>query len=163
MTNPGARYTDKKREYDRKYREEHRDAIHQMQKNWYARNREHAIAHVHNWRVAHLEYARAWGAKWTKDNPDKCREYQRTRRENHREKVRAGHRVFKAIKSGMLIPQPCEVCGVSGTLKNGSRKIHAHHDDYAIPLKVRWLCQRHHLEIHRLARERARVPEEFDL
>lgn len=44
-----------------------------------------------------------------------------------------------AIFRGDLIRQPCEVCG--------KRNVDAHHDDYARPLDVRWLCRSHH-KIH---------------
>lgn len=40
----------------------------------------------------------------------------------------------------VLERQPCEVCG---------KKAEAHHDDYSKPLDVRWLCKRHHSEVHR--------------
>ena len=45
-----------------------------------------------------------------------------------------------AIKSGRLVRGPCEVCGLA--------KSQAHHDDYRKPLDVRWLCFRHHREVH---------------
>ena len=45
------------------------------------------------------------------------------------------------IKQGVLIRQPCEVCG--------NEKVDAHHDDYMQPLNVRWLCRKHHNEHHR--------------
>lgn len=54
--------------------------------------------------------------------------------------------VKKAITRGVLVPQPCEVCG--------QEKAHAHHDDYSKPLKVRWLCRKHHQQ-HHAAEERA--------
>lgn len=57
-------------------------------------------------------------------NPDEC----------HIERARDV--VKRAVKSGKLIRQPCEVCG--------ELKAEAHHDDYRKPLDVRWLCQRHH-------------------
>lgn len=49
--------------------------------------------------------------------------------------------VGTAIDAGRLVRQPCEVCG--------SAKSEAHHDDYSKPLDVRWLCRRHHMELHR--------------
>ena len=47
----------------------------------------------------------------------------------------------RAIKKGLLVPQPCEVCGAQG-------RMHAHHADYNKPLEVQWLCQLHHFEWH---------------
>lgn len=54
----------------------------------------------------------------------------------------------RAIESGLLIPQPCEICGRNGTFQDGRREVQAHHDDYNFPLRVRWLCQKHHHEWH---------------
>ena len=52
-----------------------------------------------------------------------------------------------AIRNGKLEKQPCEVCGDS--------IVHAHHDDYAFPMQVRWLCNEHHNEWHRVNGEGA--------
>ena len=41
-----------------------------------------------------------------------------------------------AIESGKLVRQPCEKCGEART--------DAHHDDYTMPLNVRWLCKKCH-------------------
>ena len=46
-----------------------------------------------------------------------------------------------AIKSGELHRQPCEVCGETDLIE-------AHHDNYDKPLDVRWLCSRHHRQLH---------------
>jgi hypothetical protein len=67
-------------------------------------------------------------------------DYQRTRRARHPEKNRARQMVLYAVRSGRLVPQPCEVCG--------SARTQAHHDDYSRPLDVRWLCFQHHREHH---------------
>lgn len=45
-----------------------------------------------------------------------------------------------ALRRGDLVRCSCEVCG--------SQNAEAHHDDYAKPLEVRWLCRRHHEEQH---------------
>ncbi len=58
------------------------------------------------------------------------------------EGVRARLLVARAKRSGDLTPQPCEVCG-------STVRVQAHHDDYAKPLDVRWLCQMHHVWLHR--------------
>jgi hypothetical protein len=57
-------------------------------------------------------------------------------------------KVAKAVRAGKLVPKPCEVCGASGKARDGRRAIHAHHDDYTKPLDVRWLCKKHHDELH---------------
>ena len=57
------------------------------------------------------------------------------------EKHRAHGFVKRALKSGKLVRQPCEVCG-------SSKKIRAHHNDYSQPLEVMWLCNDHHIERH---------------
>ncbi|MGB2063588.1 MAG: hypothetical protein ACPHUL_00435 [Marinomonas gallaica] len=54
---------------------------------------------------------------------------------------RAAHIITgNAIRGGILIKMPCEVCG--------GKNVHAHHDDYHYPLSVRWLCPLHHKEWH---------------
>ena len=57
-----------------------------------------------------------------------------------RGKKAASHAVAAAVKSGDLIPEPCEDCGENGTCSDGRSRVHAHHDDYNYPLVVRWLC-----------------------
>lgn len=79
----------------------------------------------------------AWAAK----NKGKVLEKTRRYRENHPNKVKAHGMVGYAIKCGNLHPEPCEVCGSTGN-------VHAHHDDYAKPLNVRWLCPEHHKQWH---------------
>lgn len=75
--------------------------------------------------------------------------------ENHfyrggeRAEDRAHNIVEKAVQRGVLVPQPCEVCGANGVMADGRRDVQAHHDDYSKPLYVRWLCQRHHHEWHK--------------
>jgi len=66
------------------------------------------------------------------------RKYYLTKRKAHPEKVEARALVRAAIASGqMKKPDHCEEpsCGRSGV------KLEAHHDDYAKPLEVRWLCK----------------------
>lgn len=58
-------------------------------------------------------------------------------------KKRAQNTVTYAIRTGRLVPHPCEACG--------DPKAEAHHDDYAKPLAVRWLCRTHHLRAHGVA------------
>jgi hypothetical protein len=47
--------------------------------------------------------------------------------------------VEAAKRCGILTPQPCEICG---------GKAEAHHPDYNRPGDVRWLCRKHHAQLH---------------
>jgi hypothetical protein len=44
------------------------------------------------------------------------------------------------VKYGLIERFSCEVCD------EGESQMH--HPDYAKPLDVRWLCKKHHLELH---------------
>lgn len=44
------------------------------------------------------------------------------------------------LRRGKLTREPCEACGETAEM---------HHEDYAQPLLVRWLCRVHHLAEHR--------------
>ena len=70
-------------------------------------------------------YSTAKNRKWQAENPEK----------------RTAHKaVENALNVGGLIKGPCEVCGEG--------VVEAHHDDYALPLSVRWLCHVHHVFLH---------------
>ena len=56
-------------------------------------------------------------------------------------KIYARTIVYRALKSGRLIkPKHCRKC------KN--TRVQAHHVDYLQPLKVIWLCSKHHMKLH---------------
>lgn len=85
-------------------------------------------------------------------DPVKVREQDRRKQARRRaagspeqlEKIAARNEVRKAVLRGDLVRQRCEVYGCT-------RDGHAHHDDYAKALDVRWLCRLHHDELHRVA------------
>jgi len=96
----------------------------------------------------YAEIARMQNAKrrtriqeWERNHPEKIREGRQRRRMANPEKPRAYGIVMRAIRSGKLKRQPCEVCG--------TLKVVAHHEDYSKPLEVNWLCRKHHNEHHR--------------
>jgi hypothetical protein len=55
-------------------------------------------------------------------------------------KGKAWAAVNRALRSGALARKPCEVCSHITS--------QAHHDDYARPLDIRWLCRSHHRQHH---------------
>jgi len=69
-------------------------------------------------------------------------EYLKEYRKKCPNKYRANCMVNNAIRNNKLFRDPCEICGAT-------KNIHAHHDDYAKPLNVRWLCPVHHSQWHK--------------
>lgn len=57
------------------------------------------------------------------------------------QKFKARELLQAKVRSGVILRLPCEKCG--------KRKTQAHHPDYSRPLDVRWLCVKHHGEVHR--------------
>jgi hypothetical protein len=45
-----------------------------------------------------------------------------------------------AVRRGLLLPQPCAICGAPNT--------DGHHEDYNRPMAVTWLCRKHHKQRH---------------
>lgn len=59
---------------------------------------------------------------------------------NQKHEAVVAARVHDAIARGLLIPEPCEICGAVPA--------EAHHQNYLAPYNVRWLCRSHHLLLH---------------
>lgn len=79
-------------------------------------------------------------------------------RTRHPAKRLAHSRVNQAKRAGLLTPQPCSECG--GTA------VEAHHDDYARPLDVRWLCKacheiQHHGPVDSRPKKQSTQPEYY--
>lgn len=81
--------------------------------------------------------------KWLKYMRDYSKNYKAPYQENNPNYQKAISKVQKAIKNGTLIKLPCEICGNKNSL--------AHHPFYRYyePLKVKWLCAKHHKSEHK--------------
>jgi hypothetical protein len=87
------------------------------------------------------DYSGSKNPNW-KGGVTKINEYTRVKksREKYPEKYKARNAVSHAIESGLIEKGVCEICGET--------KTEAHHVDYSKPLEVKWLCVKHHKEIH---------------
>lgn len=92
-----------------------------------------ATAHRQKNLDRYRQYDRERGSRQTPED-------QRAYRSKYPKKARARRKVAYHIQKGYLTAQPCEECG--------EEKTHAHHDDYDLPLGVRWLCAAHHHQWH---------------
>lgn len=64
--------------------------------------------------------------------------------DNNPIKIKCHAAVRRAIKSGRLIADEfCNSCN------SNSEKLHGHHDDYSLPMSVRWLCAKCHVDWHK--------------
>jgi transposase-like protein len=109
----------------------HRNAevVNATKREHYSENREDGTQRVREWNAANPEAKAASLARYNEKNPAKV----------------AAHAVLKlAVRSKQIAkPDCCEACSASAAQLNG------HHDDYAKPLAVRWLCQPCHSAWHR--------------
>lgn len=117
-------------------------------RRWRAAHLEQSKAIKRRWGEAHPNYQREWqqknpeyGVLYRHLYPQTFRECEKNWRLANPEKVRAHQILRLAIRSGKLTRQPCQVC--CATPSDG------HHEDYARPLEVTWLCRLHHKETHR--------------
>ena len=112
-----------------------------MSQKDYAKNIEH-YRKVHNlWYKNNKDKKAIQQKKWRERNLDKESQYCKNRNEKYPEKREAYSIVLNAIRSNNLTRQPCEKCGATN-------RISAHHDDYSMPLDVKWLCVPCHTEEH---------------
>jgi hypothetical protein len=103
------------RERVRIYREKNRERLLVEQRASYRASREQTLAYQQRYRTEHPERKRVRGA------------------------------VERAVRSGKLQRQPCQVCGVEPA--------EAHHPNYDRALDVQWLCRSHHRQIHAGSRD----------
>lgn len=90
------------------------------------------------------EYHRKYEAEYYKNPINRKRRNALMKKYRNDPMLRIKHearwRTKKAIKKGILKKGLCEICQ--------SKNTQAHHDNYNEPLKIRWLCKKHHLQIH---------------
>lgn len=88
-----------------------------------------------------LDARKSYFWQYHQKNKDKVRRWSKMKRLREPLKEKAHVTVNNALRDGRLTKQLCEVC--SSVLSE------AHHSDYSKPLEIRWLCRKHHRELHK--------------
>jgi hypothetical protein len=125
------------------------DCVRKYKREWF--REKYRLGLVKQWRPT-LERQREWIREYTarpevrKQKAANMAKYRAT--PEYKQRFFARAQVKNAIKSGLLIKHPCEVCGDVAQ---------AHHDNYDKPLDVRWLCLDHHREFHKKLKNETRI------
>lgn len=82
-------------------------------------------------RTSTREERNAYMRAWRKAHPPS---------EEERRRDRARSYAGTYMRRGLLTKQPCRVCGDPNS--------QMHHPDYNDPLRVEWLCKKHHRDLH---------------
>ena len=107
-----------------------------IKNDWALRNKDRRKQHTKNYRDKNQEKIK----KYRSESRDKALIYSKKWDERNPEKRRARTAVMHAINAGIIKKLTCEKCG--------NIKVHGHHDNYDKPLEVKWLCAKHHRELH---------------
>lgn len=83
------------------------------------------------WADNHKAKAAAYMREWRKTHPLNA---EQKRKDNARSYAK------EYLKRGRLMREPCFVCDAV--------EAEMHHPDYDEPLKIVWLCRKHHLHLH---------------
>lgn len=62
-------------------------------------------------------------------------------REKNPEKARCHSIVWRELRNGRIVPEPCHICG-------STDKVQAHHRDHSKPMDITWLCPYCHRAVH---------------
>jgi flagellar biosynthesis GTPase FlhF len=90
-----------KREYNRKWKKEHKEQYRAQQLKWRKEHPEQYRANFRKWRKEHPEKCRARAAEWNKAHPEKCRESIRKWHRSHPIEHQVNHNNFTCKRLGI--------------------------------------------------------------
>lgn len=118
-------------------------------KKYYEENKDVHILRARKWASENMERRRIVSIRYARKRREAIRrrevpeQIKKTVSVTPPERVKARNTLNNAIAAGIVIrPSKCSKCGTPGNMQ-------AHHDDYAKPFSVAWLCQRCHGRKHR--------------
>ncbi len=144
-------------EYQKEYNTKHRDAKIKYDRWYFVKNRKRLNSKSRDYYHRNRERLLILGKEYRLKHRDERLTYEKEYRRKHRKKINTFNKEWKKTKQGRLITKAvnmvrnavakseiirlnCEICG--------NPKSQAHHNNYNEPLKVTWLCKKHHIERH---------------
>ena len=131
----------------KKYRQDNSEIIKLRDSRKYYNNKEYINKRNAQYYQNNKDHIKEKAKQWAKDNRDKRAGYNKEYARKYPEKARAKDLVYKALKSGELVKEPCLACRLQDRVVN-SEGVEGHHPDYSMPLNVIWLCEEHHGQVH---------------
>lgn len=110
-------------------------------RKYYLLSRKKRLKYAAKYRRDNIDQVTASVKRAHANNPKSVARSTAVYKKRHKHKIKARRILYQALLLGKVIRGVCEKCGLS--------KVDAHHEDYTKPLKVRWFCRRHHMELHR--------------
>lgn len=86
-----------------------------------------------------MPYRKSWGEKAKRRSRTRNEYFKEYNKSRNEEKVIARRMVQIALTKGKMVKGDCEKLSEDCT-----GRIEAHHEDYSEPLKINWLCSKHH-------------------
>lgn len=135
-----------KKQYLKEYYAQNKRVISERKALWYKKNRKDRLKKNAVYYQTHKEVLNEKRKKYPSysikygTRKYKYKYVKRPYTAEYKEKQHVRYLVRQAVAKGVLIRLPCAVCKAI--------KVQAHHVDYAKPLEVMWLCQKHHSENH---------------
>jgi hypothetical protein len=112
----------------------------------YRMHRKERVEYMKAYYRTHHDERTAYARKVRYVNIDTVREIEREKRRTHQndpayaERNIAHNAVGNAKRKSLLVKKACLICG--------RIDVQAHHENYAKPLDIIWLCKEHHIERH---------------
>lgn len=129
------------KEYRKEYHKKNSKIINAKSRKWAKENRERHYENGKKWCESHRDRCNMYSKNWRENNPEKYRanqkRYDNTPERKSKRKIRL--KTYWLVKSGKIKKQPCEVCGI---------KAEIHHNNYDNIYDIKWLCPKHHRELH---------------
>jgi|SRR3990167_8948039 len=116
---------EEKNEYQRKWREQHRERYRELVRTGQARYKKTIKGKITEHRYKASKKSKEYNTRYNMLN---------------RKNVNSHTAVYRQIKRGVIERSNCKVCNKPNAL--------AHHPNYDEPLSVEWLCAEHHSKHH---------------